>query len=126
MLGSKHVSAPHVVGTSPTAHDGTASFNATTYRQEVGGLQYLRMTRPDISFAVNKLSQFMHVSFEHHWGAVKRLLRYFNGTRSLNIRLLANTPQTLHGFSNADWVGNPDDCASTGAFLIFLCVNPIS
>ena len=68
----------------------------------------------------------MHAQSEHHWGAVKRLFRYLNGTRSFGIWLLADTPLTLHGFSNVDWVGNLDDRTSTGAFLIFLSANPIS
>ena len=76
MLDSKPVSTPLVVGTSLTAHDGAPLVNATTYRQVIGGLQHLLMTRPDISFAVNKLSQFMHAPSEHHWGAIKRLLRF--------------------------------------------------
>ena len=54
------------------------------------------------------------------------MLCYLNGMRSLGIRFLADTPQTLHGFSDADWAGNPDDCTSTGSFLIFLGANPIS
>ena len=45
--------------------------------------------------------------------------------RSLCIWLIADTPQTLHGFSDVDWVGNPDDRTSTGAFFIFLSSNPI-
>ena len=47
-------------------------------------------------------------------GVVKHLLCYLNDTRSLGIRLLADTPLTLHGFSNADWASNPDDRTSTG------------
>ena len=66
MLDSKSISTPLVVGNSSTAHDGIASVNATTYRQVVSGLQHLQMTRPDISFAINKLSQFMHAASEHH------------------------------------------------------------
>ena len=46
--------------------------------------------------------------------------------RSLGIRILVDTPQTLHSFYNANWVGNLDDRTSTGAFLMFLGVNPIS
>ena len=84
------------------------------------------MTWLDISFVMNKLSQFMHKASEHHWGAVKRLLHYLNGMRSLGIRLLADTSQTMHNFSNADWVSNPNDRTSIGAFLIFLDANPIS
>ena len=60
MLDSKLISTPLAVGTSLTANDGTATVNATMYRQVIDGLQHLRMTRLDISFVVNKLSQFMH------------------------------------------------------------------
>ena len=66
MLDSKPVFIPLDVGTSLTTNDGIASVNATMYRQVIGGLQHLWMTRLDISFAVNKLSQFMHASSEHH------------------------------------------------------------
>ena len=41
MLDSKPVSTSLVVGTSLTAHDGTAPVNATIYHQVVGGLQHL-------------------------------------------------------------------------------------
>ena len=58
----------------------------------------------------------MHVPSEHHWGAIKLLLHYLNGMRSLGIRLLENTFLTLHGFSNVDWASNPDDRTSTSAF----------
>ena len=102
MLGSKPISTPLVVCTSMTAKEGVAPVNATVYHQVVGGLQHLWMTRSDISFSVNKLSQFMHVSSEHHWGVIKRLLRYLNDMRSLGIRILANTPLTFHGFFDAD------------------------
>ena len=95
------------------------------YRQVVGGLQHFRMTRLDISFVVNKLSHFMHTPFEHHCGVIKRLLRYLNGMRSLSIQLLIDSPLTLHGFSDADWASNPDDCTFIGTFLIFLGANPI-
>ena len=77
------------------------------------------MTRSNISFVVNKLSRFMHTPSEHHWGVVKRLLRYLNGMISLGIQLLTDTAHTLHGFYAAGWAGNPDDRTSTGAFLIF-------
>ena len=54
------------------------------------------------------------------------MLRCFNGTRSLGIRLLADTPQTLQCFFDVDRASNLDDRTSTGAFLIFLGANPIS
>ena len=66
MLSSKPVSTPLTVGTSLTANDGIAPVNGTIYRQVVGGLQHIRMTQLDISFVVNKLSQFLHASSEHY------------------------------------------------------------
>ena len=126
MLSSKPVPTPLVVGSSLSACDGCPPADATLYRQVVGSLQHLRMTRPDIAFAVNKLSQFMHSPSTTHWGAVKRLLRYINGTRNFGIQLQASTPISLHGFTDADWGGNPDDRTSTGAYVVFLGANPIS
>ena len=98
MLGFKPVFTPLAMGTSLTTNDGNVPVNATMYCQVISGLQHLWMTRLDISFTVNKLSQFMHTSSEHHWGAVKRLLIYLNGTRSLGIRLF----KTLHCFFDSD------------------------
>jgi hypothetical protein len=49
---------------------------ATRYRSIVGALQYLTLTRVDISFSVNKVCQFLHNSTSVHMIAVKRILRY--------------------------------------------------
>ena len=66
MLDFKPVSTLLYVDTSLTIINGFAPVNATMYPQVVGGLQHLRMTGLDISFAVNKLSQFLHMPSEHH------------------------------------------------------------
>ena len=126
MISSKAVPTPLATGTTLSANDGTPPVNATTFRQVVGGLQPLRMTRLDIAFAVNKLSQFMHALTSTQWGTAKRLLRYLNGTRNLSINLCSSTPISLHGYSDADWGGNPDDRTSTVAYVVFLGANPIS
>ena len=61
-------------------HDGTPSVDAMTYRQLLGSMQYLSLTQLDISYVVNKLSQFMHAPSTTHLTAVKRVLRYLKGT----------------------------------------------
>lgn len=64
---------------SLSMHSGTPLANPTEYRSLVGSLQYLSLTRLDISFVVNKLSQYMQKPTEDHWVAIKRLLRYLAG-----------------------------------------------
>lgn len=92
------------------------------YRRVVGSFQYLALTRPDISYAVNRLSQFMHNPTTDHWMAVKRVLRYLSSTLGHG-----NFQQpTLHAFSSADWAGDSDDYVSTNGYIIYLGANPIS
>ncbi|RVW44121.1 Retrovirus-related Pol polyprotein from transposon RE2 [Vitis vinifera] len=67
MTGAKKVQTPMSVSTKLLLNDGTASCNATKYRNTIGSLQYLSLTRPDIGFAVNRLAQFMHQPTIFHW-----------------------------------------------------------
>ncbi len=54
------------------------------YRQAVGRLMYLAFgTRPDISFAVSRLAQFVKHPTRQLWAAVKRVLRYISGTKDV-------------------------------------------
>jgi hypothetical protein len=70
---------------SLTAGDSLGSDDSTRYRSVVGALQYLTLTRPDISFAVNKVCQYLHAPTTVHWSAVKRILRYVSGTIKLEL-----------------------------------------
>lgn len=58
----------------------SALTNPSEYKIIVGSLQYVCLTRLDIAYVVNKLSQFMHRPTNAHWNAVKHLLRYPFGT----------------------------------------------
>jgi histone deacetylase 1/2 len=104
--------------------DGTplSSEESTRYRNIVGGLQYLTMTRPDLSYAVNKVCQYLHSPRCTYWSAVKRILRYVKGTISHGLLLRPFTTPArplLSAFFDADWAGDPDDRRSTGGFAIF-------
>lgn len=84
----------------------------------ISTLQYLNVTRPDITYVVNKLCQYMHNLFEHHFQLLKCLMQYLKGTilHSLCIR---PGPLTLTAYSNADWAGDADDIRYTSGFSIF-------
>ena len=60
--------------------------DSTKYGSLVGALQYLTLTRLDISFAVNKVCQFLHAPTTVHWSAVKQILRYIRGIVSLGLK----------------------------------------
>jgi histone deacetylase 1/2 len=78
------VTTPMVASETLSANDGTplSVEESTRYPSIVGGLQYLTMTHPDLSFAVNKVCQYLHAPRCAHWSAVKRILRYAKGTLS--------------------------------------------
>ncbi|KAI5328775.1 hypothetical protein L3X38_028172 [Prunus dulcis] len=126
MDGAKAVSTPLSTTDSLMLHDGSPLTDPTPYRRLVGGLQYLSLTRPDISFAVNKLSQFMHSPSETHWQALKRLLRYLKGTISFGLHLCRRPSNRLYAFSDADWAGDHDDRKSTTGYVVYLGGNLIS
>lgn len=126
MQNAKAVSTPMVSSLKLTINSGTSLSDGTKYRKLVGSLQYLPFTRPDIAYAVNKLSQFMHRPTEDHWQAVKRVLRYLAGIQTHGLFISRSSPLTLHAYSDADWAGDSDDLVSTNAYLVYLGTTPIS
>jgi histone deacetylase 1/2 len=100
--------------------------DATNYRSIVGGLQYLTLTRPDISFSVNKVCRFLHAPTDVHWSAVKRILRYVKSNTIISLKISRSKSLVVSGFSDADWAGCLDDRRSTGGFAIFLGSNLVS
>lgn len=100
--------------------------NASLYRTIVGSLRYLTLTRPDITHAVNLVSQLMQTPNCEHFQAVKRILRYVKGTTQLGLRLIAHSPLRLYGYFDADWGGCPTTRRSTTGYSIYLGANCIS
>lgn len=76
--------------------------DSTKYRSIVGALQYLTLTRPDISYSVNKVCQFLHAPTSVHWTAVKRILRYLQGTKSHGLKISKTDSMLVSAFSDAD------------------------
>lgn len=126
MSTAKQVSTPMSPTPKLSLKSGTFLENPSEYQATIGSLQYLSFTRPDIAYAVNKLSQYMHCPTDLHWSAAKRILRYLVGSLSHGIHIRRGTPLALHGFSDADWAGDVDDFVSTNAYVIYLGGSPIS
>ena len=126
MSGAKPSSTPIPAGKQLSLGDGDPLEDPSLYRSVVGALQYLNLTRLDITFAVNKACQFMHQPTTMHWQGVKRILRYFKGTMTYGLRLTGSSLSALTAYSDADWASNPDDRRSTSGYAIFFGPNLIS
>ncbi|KAH9657500.1 retrovirus-related pol polyprotein from transposon RE2 [Citrus sinensis] len=102
---------------------GTLFENPSLYRSVIGSLQYVTLTRPDIAFTVNKLSQFIAAPTVLHWQACKRVLRYLQCTADYGIQFYNSKSLSLTAFSDADWGSDPNDRRSVGGYCIFLRSN---
>ncbi|XP_016206912.1 uncharacterized protein LOC107647346 [Arachis ipaensis] len=100
--------------------------DAKLYGSVVGTLQYLCITRPDISFAVSKVSQFMHSPLLSHWKAVKRILSYLQGTKEHGLLIHPSSDYRLYGFANTDWAADLEDRRSISGYCVFLEPNLVT
>ncbi|CAL8174550.1 unnamed protein product [Prunus armeniaca] len=109
MLKSKPMDTPMAINLKLTSNDGAPKFDASIYRSVVGSLIYLTNTRPDIVHAVSVVSRFMSDPSNHHFAAVKRILRYIQGTKGYGIRYTQGKKAQLVGYTDSDWAGAIDD-----------------
>ena len=128
MLDANPVSMPmdpnEKINSNPEGNEGSRS---NAYAKLLGELQFLsNATRPDISFAVNKLSAYTANPSPQHAGAVKRILRYLKGTKNLGIKYSAEPQSELQGNSNIFYgyadaaFANIDDYKSTSGYVFIV------
>lgn len=133
MQDCKFMDTPMAAGTnllkrtSPRVEPGDPATptDKARYQRLIGSLMYLMLgTRPDIAFALSYLSQFAADPSVAHWRALKRVLRYLAGTKSLVLWLDGRTggPETqpiIYGISDADWASDKNDRKSVGAYMFY-------
>lgn len=103
-----------------SATDGALADDASSYRSIAGALQYLTLTQPDITYAVQQVCLHMHAPRQPHWAMVKRILLYVRGTTSHGLCITASSPSELVVYTDADWAGCPDTRRSTSGYCVFL------
>ena len=93
----------------PTSDDEIEYMRTVPYQSgAVRSLMYAMVTtRPDIAYAVGKISQYMTNPGREHWNAVKRIMRYLKGTILEGIEFSGSCNNVcVIGYSDTDWAGD--------------------
>ena len=109
MENTKPVATPKGSGSKLTkSSEAYKLIDKEMYQSAVGRLLYLSTrTHPDIAYTVRNVTRFSSNSSQQHWIAVKKIMRYFNGT--VNYGLLCANDSAIDRFSDADWAGDLDN-----------------
>lgn len=100
--------------------------DVSQYRRLIGRLLYLTVTRPDIQYATNVLSQFLSSPRESHMNAALRVLRYLKGTPGQGLFLPSSGDLSLEAYCDSDWGGCPMTRRSRTGYFISLGGAPVS
>ena len=90
------------------------------YAQIIGSLMHLmNFSRPDIAYAVCRLSRHTHNPNNDHWSALARLMKYLRGTMNYGI-LYSGFPAVLEGYNDANWISDSYEIKSTSGYVFTL------
>ncbi|GJX85499.1 zinc finger, CCHC-type containing protein [Tanacetum coccineum] len=119
------VSTPIDTSEKPMPNNGHA-ISQLKYSRVIGCLMYvITCTRPDIAFAVGKLSRYTSNPGTQHWQAIQRVLKYLK--KPIDYSLTYNGYHlVLEGYIDASWISNTEDNSSTSGWVILLFGGAIS
>ena len=90
------------------------------YPRVIGSLMYLMScTRPDITYAVNRLSRYTSSLRAMHWQEIARVLKYLRFTRDYRLHY-TRYPMVLKGYNDANWISNVKDFKSHSGYVFTL------
>ncbi|XP_020262438.1 uncharacterized protein LOC109838399 [Asparagus officinalis] len=97
------------------------------YQRLVGKLMYLTHTRPDTSYALSTVSQFMHNPGEKHMQVVMKIISYLKAAPGKGILFQRNENfLKVEGYTDAEWTGNICDRRSTSGYFTFVGGNLVT
>ncbi|GKB28347.1 zinc finger, CCHC-type containing protein [Tanacetum coccineum] len=87
------------------------------YSRAIGCLMYvMTSTRPDIAYAVGRLSRFTSNPSGQHWHAITRVFKYLKGTMNYGLSYVGY-PSVLEASSDASWINHVEDSSSTSGWV---------
>ncbi|GJU94538.1 zinc finger, CCHC-type containing protein [Tanacetum coccineum] len=113
------VSTPMDTSEKPMLNNGQ-TISQLKYSRVIDCLMYaMTCTRPDIAFAVGKLSRYTSNPGTQHWQAIQRVLKYLKKTMDYKL-MYSGYPLVLEGYTDASWINNTEDNSSTSGWVFLL------
>ncbi|GMP88046.1 hypothetical protein CsSME_00040174 [Camellia sinensis var. sinensis] len=100
------------------ATDGVLLDDLTLYRELVGCLVYLTVTRPNLAYVIYVVCQFVSAPRSTHWAALVRILHYLRCTIFQDLLLSSTSSLDLVAYADSDWAGDVTDRKSTFGFCM--------
>nr|XP_016490727.1 PREDICTED: uncharacterized mitochondrial protein AtMg00810-like [Nicotiana tabacum] len=97
-----------------------------SYQLLIGKLLYLTITRPDISYTVQSLSQFMHAPKKSHYEAALYVVRYIKKQLRLGLLMSSDSNEEIEAFCDSDWASCPMSRKSVTGYCVKLGISTIS
>ena len=120
LTGAKPAKFPLPRGLKLTSDTGLVLENPEPYRRIIGRLLYLTLTRPDISYAVQHLSQFLQHPTDLHYQVALHVLRYLKGTPNKGLFYPRLNSLQLYAYSDADWGSCKMSSRSLTGYCVFI------
>jgi len=97
------------------------------YREAIGCLNYIAtVSRPDISYAMNKLARYSNDPQQLHWKAAKRVMKYLKGTIDISLYFHEESSDALIGYCDSDYAGELEERKSTSGYIFLIHGGPIA
>lgn len=126
LLRCKPALTPLPKGLKLCSSEGELLTDVYSYRRLIGRLLYLGLTRPDIAYATQQLSQYVQEPRDTHWQAAVHVLRYLKGNPSLGLFFSSDNALKLVAYTDSDWGSCLDTRRCLTRYCIFLGSSLIS
>lgn len=125
-MTAKSVHTPIVSSSFLSKDMGTPVDDPSEYQSIIRALQYVVLTRPNITYAVNRICQFIHVHTEVYCVALKQIFKYLCSTVNYEVCNKPSERLSLVGYADANYGLDFNDRRSTTGYCVYFESSPVS